>query len=462
MIEKLKTHIFLLTIVLLTNANTLYAACEPYTIDEEYLGCNYMDDDNKFYKFGKSCEKHDYCYATIGMSKSQCDKNLYSDMKTWCDRAYDDWYEYGSKAACRGLAKTVYEAVVAGGGGAFDGAQKNAFDHAKYLGSLSSCNVRAKDSRTYKKDLIDFLTVQHEHSYGENPSRKQEYKYLEKLTWSHRNHSNTDIDNRVNSWLKVVNDEIYLDTGIRPQGSIQLTVNDNFTVTAKCVPLKGENCMVFWAFDSKDAFSDSSDFKTVTYEYGEPGDKQIYATFSGFSSYFLTETAKIPETYSYWSRFISEESKTYSGTKRNIELAEGYAATGFHCTGGRCDNIAMKGTILTDKYGSRVKPSSEYWTSWFSEESSKSKGKCSSGYYITGLSCSGGNCDNIKLKCSKFDKNIPDTSCYMSNRFSEETKQNYNLKGQFLLDAGYYGTGMECYGGRCDNKEVVQCHDIPN
>ena len=42
-----------------------------------------------------------------------------------------------------------------------------------------------------------------------------------------------------------------------------------------------------------------------------------------------------------------------------------------------------------------------YWTDYFSEESPNSR-TCASNYYVHGMSCSGANCDNMRIRCCKY------------------------------------------------------------
>merc|ERR1719245_2767274 len=80
------------------------------------------------------------------------------------------------------------------------------------------------------------------------------------------------------------------------------------------------------------------------------------------------------------------------------------------CRGGNCDNTDVWCRALADGY--QVVTSTQWWSGWFSEE--QGPYDCPANYWLWGFQCSGGSCDNQRLRCLRVQKWIPN-SCQVSN-----------------------------------------------
>ena len=69
------------------------------------------------FSFRDACQKHDDCYGTCGANKTWCDFRFQWNAQQSC--AAGDW-------RCRLLAQAYFEAILHGGGGAYNQAQKEA------------------------------------------------------------------------------------------------------------------------------------------------------------------------------------------------------------------------------------------------------------------------------------------------------------------------------------------------
>lgn len=121
---------------------------------------------------------------------------------------------------------------------------------------------------------------------------------------------------------------------------------------------------------------------------------------------------------------------------------------GLKCRGGSCDNLQ-----LTCSYTNSVQvTSNRKWTSSFSEENG-GRMNCPNNYMITGISCDGSRCDNLKLHCTELANNkLSQTQCYDSSTVSEEGS------GYVSINDYAYPVGMKCSGGKCDNKKIRYCY----
>lgn len=149
-----------------------------------------------------------------------------------------------------------------------------------------------------------------------------------------------------------------------------------------------------------------------------------------------------PSDYpTFVTRSFSEEKGGYSDYKQG-------PIKGLYCRGSYCDNKILYGTSLPgklDRYNS-------YWTSSFSEEGNNSR-TCLRGMFVTQMKCSGGYCDNLALRCSKFATNsgfqIDHNKKKETASFSEEGQ------GKGSCGTGYAVIGISCSGRYCDNLRLI-------
>jgi hypothetical protein len=77
-----------------------------------------------YYDFHAACDAHDLCYINkphgdTSAGRKRCDDVFRADMKGWCNRYYEAWWESPARVACRGVADTYYAAVRTFGGAFF-------------------------------------------------------------------------------------------------------------------------------------------------------------------------------------------------------------------------------------------------------------------------------------------------------------------------------------------------------
>jgi hypothetical protein len=91
------------------------------------------------------------------------------------------------------------------------------------------------------------------------------------------------------------------------------------------------------------------------------------------------------------------------------------------------------------------------WTQPFSEET-QTPTLCPTGSWVTGLSCSGGYCDNVSLECTYITGRSA-SDCQWSPWVSDETPS-------WGAPAGYFLRGAKCRGWWCDDFSLYYCKMI--
>jgi hypothetical protein len=127
---------------------------------------------------------------------------------------------------------------------------------------------------------------------------------------------------------------------------------------------------------------------------------------------------------------------------------DGFVVKGIQCKGGYCDNKIL--TCCPYMPDSNVDNNviSQSWSEYFSEEPPN---QYTTDGFISGLACNGKLCDNISLRTftSSSLKNIG--QCYFGPSFSEENNGHYECRHDF------YMSGLWCRGGYCDNISLYCC-----
>jgi hypothetical protein len=128
----------------------------------------------------------------------------------------------------------------------------------------------------------------------------------------------------------------------------------------------------------------------------------------------------------------------------------GWFVSGIRCTGSYCDKIEITCTKLP---GSSV-GADHRWTPWVSEES-LSPGWCGPGpNLIAGMACGGRYCDNVSLYCVPL-VNLSSVRCWTTRSVSEEGGGNLSF-----LEGGtppVVANQMSCSGRYCDNLSFRVC-----
>lgn len=122
-------------------------------------------------------------------------------------------------------------------------------------------------------------------------------------------------------------------------------------------------------------------------------------------------------------------------------------AFGIGCGGYSCDHVTVgcKDALPGATFGNVT------WTQAFSEETSTPT-LCPNGSWVTGLSCSGGYCDNISLECTAIAGRTA-SWCDWSSNVSDETSV-------WRAPDGYYIRGARCTGWWCDDLSFYYCKMI--
>merc|ERR1712038_1179698 len=143
--------------------------------------------------------------------------------------------------------------------------------------------------------------------------------------------------------------------------------------------------------------------------------------------------------------------------------ASGFCATGYlvsriQCNWKMCDNMRLQcSPIDTSLYQSTgITSTSPY----FSEEQSYNT-YCPLGYFLNGLRCAGGYCDNVSLSCMKVQYRKRDLSPVWMSGYSPHSTPR-GPTGAFSEEHGGFSPinmlpiiGMRCYGKHCDNKTLM-------
>jgi len=169
-----------------------------------------------------------------------------------------------------------------------------------------------------------------------------------------------------------------------------------------------------------------------------------------------TDEAAVDTTKQELTGWLGPISDEAAYNYRTFAQANVGATNGF-CSGSYCDNNYIYGSPLP----AGVYTGTEHPTGLFiSEEAPNNASFCvdSAGYLsgvVTGLAASGGNSDNIELVCAplSFGSGHGWNTCKWTNWFSEES-------GGYATGwpAGYYATGLNCSGSRCDNMRYYICN----
>ena len=134
--------------------------------------------------------------------------------------------------------------------------------------------------------------------------------------------------------------------------------------------------------------------------------------------------------------------------------------TGITCSGGYCDNISpICGSVIRNIYDIR-------WSGFVSEEGTAvancnvpnpfEKGDWPTGEpaFITGLSCNGSNCDRVALECVALRDAFPESLGGGSCRWTSWVSEETPT---LRFPAGFGAIRMECKGKYCDDKRLFVC-----
>ncbi|MEL6339541.1 MAG: hypothetical protein AAFP04_16605 [Myxococcota bacterium] len=124
--------------------------------------------------------------------------------------------------------------------------------------------------------------------------------------------------------------------------------------------------------------------------------------------------------------------------------APGHLARAIQCTGDFCDNVQMD----CDQNLSSVNSTDTVWTDWVEADGRRST-TCLNGYWVDGIECRGGNCDDVRFRCARAGS-FQHKGCFWTDWYSEES-------GWYVAPEGNWLAGVRCEGRHCDNKRYYVC-----
>ncbi|RKG75075.1 hypothetical protein D7W79_21275 [Corallococcus exercitus] len=122
-------------------------------------------------------------------------------------------------------------------------------------------------------------------------------------------------------------------------------------------------------------------------------------------------------------------------------------AYGASCSHAFCDDVRL-GCNTPPSGTTKGYPT---WTASFSEESTRPT-ICPNGSWVTGLSCSGGYCDNVSLECTPISGRSAG-NCYWSDPIADG-------KSTFIAPANHFIRGAKCAGWWCESMTLYYCEMI--
>jgi hypothetical protein len=145
-----------------------------------------------------------------------------------------------------------------------------------------------------------------------------------------------------------------------------------------------------------------------------------------------------------WTAQISEEDGA-----GGVSCRSGYAARGMQCTGSNCDNVSL----LCCPYSANVSGTGETfeWSDYVSEE--QPGGFFYTDRVLAGVRCRGSRCDDMGGRMLRSPNLGTITNCRNTSFFSEE---GFNFA---LCEMDELITGLRCTGSNCDNVSL-RCCDV--
>ena len=130
----------------------------------------------------------------------------------------------------------------------------------------------------------------------------------------------------------------------------------------------------------------------------------------------------------------------------DCNTAQGYAVRGMNCRGDNCDDKQLYCCAdgLPD-----LDPGNRIDSPYFSEENCGSYEDVTR--VLTGLACTGGDCDNISMTMYGFRTDLKIDQYWRQDWFSEE--RGYDRCQRNNIEMGFV-VGLACRGGRCDNLKL--------
>jgi hypothetical protein len=127
--------------------------------------------------------------------------------------------------------------------------------------------------------------------------------------------------------------------------------------------------------------------------------------------------------------------------------AQGYAVRKVKCTGSNCDNLTLTCCAYTPSPGNAT--ATTWWSSSFSEEGSH--GHEDRTGFVNAIECSGRYCDNKRMQFLQSSFLTNSGICDTQGPFSEEGSNDRDC------GEGWFLSGMSCSGGYCDNITLTCC-----
>jgi len=147
----------------------------------------------------------------------------------------------------------------------------------------------------------------------------------------------------------------------------------------------------------------------------------------------------------YPSAALSWLTSSTSEEKQPITCGDNLV-TGMRCTGGYCDNIRLRCSSQRFDTGNRR------WQNWTWDGNFIPSARCGYNQVITGVACKDSWCGKISIECTTLrEYRVLTNDCEPSGTISEEGS------GRIGFTADYYAVAVSCQGLWCDDKEFRIC-----
>ena len=145
-------------------------------------------------------------------------------------------------------------------------------------------------------------------------------------------------------------------------------------------------------------------------------------------------------------------SRSFSEEQPPSYCPSGYVVKGISCYGRYCDNKTLKCCRYTRTYD---RSAAFGWSSWFSEESDRVRRNYAITElgFVVGVACRGAYCDDLRLNFMRSPNLQNLRQCYWTGEFSEEQQRGNTRE----CGSGYFVSGIKCTGPYCDNLNLYCC-----
>lgn len=175
---------------------------------------------------------------------------------------------------------------------------------------------------------------------------------------------------------------------------------------------------------------------------GEPLAERVVLRGEGKADDFLTNFADDP--------CLNLPPMSEESGRDSRRCTSGYLLSGIECSGRYCDNKRLRCCPYLDGQADRT--ARNYSSRWISEETGGGRSnQYSTKDFINGLTCRGSYCDDLYPHATQSAHFRNTGVCRWTAFFSEEPPSKANCAG------GSFVAGMKCSGSYCDNLSLQCC-----